>query len=527
MKTLNKNSPVSVPNHITEEKSAKLKTTPGNKKRFWSRFFQSPELVVTEVTDGLFRFVKMSERDRKYAIDFFGAVHARDLSVDPSDPIETHKAGIRWLQKNQAVNSFNVIVVPSRLDFFVRRLELPRMKSNELFKAVAWEVDKLIPIPVDQSYLILKEDRTITVGCSIAAGVVPRDQIDPWESLGNNLNGIVPTSVAFASLGPKVKTSDLAYCYIYYNGTVLNIGFYNSSGLQYSHPIQFKGDSLFNTNESGLGIKRAVEELIGSIEVFYSYFPDITIDGLVLMVSPDKAEHLRQSILERINIEILSSDTSIRSHFNNPDILESLDIDFLPLLGAVVADKMEFKFLPRSLAYARELKKLGKIRKYFLIATVLLAILFAGFWHKKTEDLRSELIRRESVRNSIMNSTAYRQLADYKSVTDYLVKLREDFEFGENDYSAILKILSAFTPKGVHLESLTTSDYNGSIKTHINGYYDGDLAGADIAIMNFMESLNERAFGKLKLQRLGTKISGTRKIESFVLDGIWKTDENR
>ena len=496
------------------------------KKMPLNGFFESPVLLVTEVVNGVFRYVKLSDRKGKFFIDSHGAIPAGGLSADPSDPIKTHNAGMEWLRSNHSVNFFKILIVPPKLDFFVRRLEIPRLKSDDLYSAAIWEVDKLIPIPVDESYLLLKDDRKNSGGRSIAAGVVPRYQIDIWEYLGDSLSGVVPISAALASLGPKSKSSDSAYSYIFYNGVNLNIGFYNSNGLQYSHPIQSKSNSLFDTGEPRITTRRVVEELVGSIEVFYSYFPDITISGIVLLAAPDKIEDLIESILERMDIEILTADSAIQSKFVNSDI-KSLDIDFLPLLGAAVADKKEFKFLPRSRAISRESGKLKKIKRYYLAGSFILAVLFAGFWAQKAGDLVSELADRETVKSSILNSAVYSQLSDYKGTTEYLIKLRKEFDSGENKYSGILKILSMSSPDGVHLESVTTSDQRNSIKIRINGYYDGDLSGADIAIMSLMESLSIHGFSNLKLQRLGNKISGNRKIESFVLDGKWAGDENR
>ena len=522
-----KKAPVSIPNQKPTKKQSVPKTSSENKNRFWNSFFQSPALLVTEVVNGIFRYVKLSNRKGKYSIDSYGAIPAGALSADASDPAKTHSAGMEWIRSSQSVNSCKILIVPPKLDFFVRRLEIPRLKRDDLYSAAAWEVDKLIPIPIDESYLLLKDDRQNSGGRSIAAGVVPRYQIDIWEYLGDSLSGVVPISAALASLGPKSKSSDSAYSYIFYNGENLNIGFYNSNGLQYSHPLQLKSNLLFDTGESGITTRRVVEELVGSIEIFYSYFPDITISGVVLMVFPDKIENLIESILERMDIEILTADSAIQSKFANPDILKSLDIDFLPLLGAAVADKREFKFLPRSRVISREYGKLKKIKRYYLAISLILAVLFAGFWAQKAGDLVSELADRETVKSSILNSAVYSQLSDYKDATEYLTKLREEFDSGENKYSGILKILSMSSPEDVHLESVATSNQRNSIKIRINGYYDGDLAGADIAIMSLMESLSVHGFSNLKLQRLGNKISGNRKIESFVLDGIWAGDEYR
>ena len=118
----------------------------------------------------------------------------------------------------------DVLVVSSDLDFFVRRLRLPRLKKSEIAEAASWEVSKQIPISIEDSYLFIKGGKKQPAKSVITVGAAPRPQIDRWQYIGEQLAGIIPMSVSLVPLGPRAVSADTAYCYVYQTDSEINVG---------------------------------------------------------------------------------------------------------------------------------------------------------------------------------------------------------------------------------------------------------------------------------------------------------------
>jgi len=483
-------------------------------------------VLIAEAGSRVFKYIALVQGKNGYEIASYGVVGSEELSVESREQAVLFRAGVEWFKKTSTEDIDEVLVVSSNLDFFVRRLELPPLRERELQSAVTWEADKLIPIPVENSYLLIKKDKHQAGKLILTAGAVPHTQIDQWSYLEESLGGVIPTSVALANLGPEAESTTSSYGFVYSANDYLNIGFYNSSGLLYSHPIRFTPDRLFKNDEPELTAKRIADELINSIEVFYSYFPDISVKGLFLIVAPEQLQSVSDAILERIEINISHFDiSSCPTVAADSSTGAALDIEFIPLLGAIKVAETDFKFLPRALREKRGRRKSKKIAAYGIAALASIAILLGTFWINDALKSDLELRRMENLKTELENSRAYRRIIDYRNATGVLASLKDAFESRDIEYSTLLKVLSSVTPAGVFLESVRASEKEGKLAITINAFYDGDISRTDIAIISLMEALNERGVNQLRFQRLGQKLSGQRKIESFQLDGKWGLNE--
>lgn len=517
---------VKKPGTTGEETPPKISDSIVEGSRSSFRIFAKKSILLAEVGDGVFKYVALVRKSRSTRISSWGSISYLELSVDPDDTQELFNAGLSMVKRRLVKDFDEIYIVSSELDFFVRRLELPLLKERELQHAVSWEVDKLIPIPVDDSYLLIKKDRSQEAKLVLTAGAVPRQQIDRWEHLGECLKGVVPSSVALAASGPYAESPSTAFCYIYVDDERMNIGFYNSDGLLYSHPIQLSANRLFDTGETGMPVRRVVDELINGIEVFYSYFPEITVKALALLSDPRQTESISEAISERLDMPIVIPETwRDYTSQGGRDATESIDIQYLPLLGALRIGDCDFKFLPQSLVAGRRFKRAKKIGFYGFSIFALISALLGTYWLYDVGRLRAEQKNIETIRTEMTQSKAYRQISSYRSAAAFLVSLKKEFDSRSEDYSNLLKILSTITPDGIYLENVAAVRKDNKLNVRVAGYYDGNLSKTDIALVEFMESLGARAVGNLRLQRLGQRLSGNRKIESFQIDGIWNPYE--
>ena len=488
----------------------------------YMRMTPKKRTLATIVTSDVFRYALFSRKGTSVDIESFGELSKADFLLDSNDPLDLYRAGLHWIEKNTDLRYSDVLIVSSDIDFFVRRLELPPLKKNEIIEAASWEVNKQIPISVDDSYLFIKGARKEPGESAITVGAVPRMQIDRWQYIGEHLAGVVPTTASLVSLGPGATSADRVYCYVHQTNTEINIGFYNSEGLQYSHNVP----AILTGYEIGIPQSRSrsariVEELANSIEVLYGHFPGMKVEGIVLLVPPDEVPGLSEEIAEQLDTKIIPVDPYQGLSRDSRELWKEAGSEYLPLLGAALMSRDDFRFIPQSIKEGIKKKKINKLIKYALFFGISVEIIAASLWTNDIMGKKSELAHLRTLKEKIEHSSAYIQSVKYQSRARFLTALEEQFSSPNDNYSRLLKILSNITPRGIYLENVSAARREGKIYLNIGCYYDGDLSKTDIAMMNFMESLKSRGIEQLKLQRLGMKLSGNRKIESFVLEGKW------
>ncbi len=525
MKALKENNPESariseVPK--TSKGSRKSRQAANWPRAFYQRMVSEKHTLVTSATSDVFRYALFSRKGNSIHLESFGELTRSDFSLESNEPLELHRAGLNWIEKNTDLTYSDVMVVSSGIDFFVRKLELPPLKKNEIMEAVSWEVDKQVPISIEDSYLFIKRDKKQVGKSAITVGAVPRPQIDRWQYIGEQLAGVVPTVASLVPLGPRALSTDTAYCYVYRTDSEINIGFYNSEGLQYSHnvPAVLAGYEV-GIPQSGARSARIVEELTTSMEVLYGHFPSMKVEGIVLLVPPDEVPELWGAITEQLEIKIIPVDPYLSICQDSQELWKEAGSEFLPLLGAVLTGEGDFRFFPQSVKQRIKEKRINKVLRYVLFFGIFAEIIAASFWIIDISGTRSELARLQTLKEKMENSETYLQSVELQGRARFLTALGDQFSSRNDNYSRLLKIFSNITPNDIYLENVSAVRREGKIHLHIGGYYDGDLSRTDIAIMSFMESLKSKGIEQLKLQRLGMKLSGNRKIESFVLVGKW------
>lgn len=488
----------------------------------YMRMAPKKHTLATIVTSDIFRYALFSRKGTSVDIESFGELSRYDLLVESNDPTDIHRAGLNWIDENTDLTYHDVLIISSDIDFFVRKLELPPLKRNEITEAASWEVNKQIPISIDDSYLFIKGIRKEPKESAITVGAVPRMQIDRWQYLGEILAGVIPLVASLAALGPKASSAETVYCYVYRTDSEINIGFYNSEGLQYYRTAPATSGSYeIGMPQGESGSPKIVEELTNSIEVLYSHFPGMRVEGIVLLMPPDEVPGLSEAISEQIEIKIISVDPYSGMSREGQELWAGAGPKYLPLLGAVLIGAEDFRFSPQSITERIKKKRINKLIRYILFFGIFVEIFAASLWIDDVLRSKSELAHIQTLKEKMENSDAYMQSVGYQSRARFLTALGDQFSLRNDNYSRLLKIFSNITPSGIYLEKVSAVRREGKIYVNIGGYYDGDLSRTDIAMMNFMESLKSRGIEQLKLQRLGIKLSGNRKIESFVLEGKW------
>jgi hypothetical protein len=504
------------------EGSRASKDSASQRLAFYKRMVSKKSTLATIATSDTFRYALFIWRGNWLDIESFGELSRYDLLLESNDLLDLHRAGLNWIEENTELEYRDVLVVSSDLDFFVRRLKLPPLKKSEITRVASWEVSKQIPISIKDSYLFIKGSKKRTGRSVVTVGAVPRTQIDRWQYIGEHLAGIIPMAVSLVPLGPGAVSTEAAYCYVCQTNSEINIGFYNSEGLQYSHTAQATSARYEPVlSQSRFGPAKVVEALTNSIEVLYSHFPGMKVEGIVLLVPPEEVPELSRAIAEQVEIKIISVDPYAGMSRDSRELWESAGQKYLPLLGAVLVGERDFKFLPRSIKDRIKKKKINKLIRYLLFFGIFVELVAASLWINDVSGTKSELARLRTLKEKTESSDAYLQSVEYQSRAQFLEALGDQFASRNNDYSMLLKVFSSITPNGIYLENVSAVRKEGRLQLNIGGYYDGDFSEADVAMMKFMEGLKSRGVEHLKLQRLGQKLSGERKTESFILEGRW------
>ena len=477
--------------------------------------------LATQIAGQLFRYAFLNRKGNLIEVGSFGEISLKDLDVNSNDPVECHMAGMRWLRQNSDLSYERTVLVNGGLDFFIRKLELPGLKKHEVRVAAAWEVEKQIPIPVKESYLLLKQSRLPEGFIDVIAAAVPRRQIDCWNHLGMRLAGIAPVPVCLAVLGPRSESREQAYCYVYEEDSVIDIGFYNSNGLQYMHSTGAgETGNQQPLSESVISRERVLEELINCIETFFGRFPGMAIRGILLLTSPENGAALAGMISRRIDIPATTIDPGSILDRDSRE-LSLTDPRYLPLLGAALLERDSFVYIPEALRRESRYGLTRKYRNYLLAAGIAFNALAGSIWVGRSYQAARELGQVEETKRTMESSDAYKKCLEFQSHVKLLNVLSSQLKDRDDHHSRFLRVLSNITPPGIYLDNATLSGGDGPVRFKVGGYFDGEMPKSEVAMIRLMVGFESHGMTQLKLQRLGRKISGKRKIESFVLNGGW------
>lgn len=477
-------------------------------------------VLVIDVSSGKFRYVYAARHKRKLKIIDFGEISGEELGVDPPDSFDLYRAGVAWIGGNADFNLQDILVVSSRLDFFIRRIELPLGRKREAERASKWEIEKQIPIKSSESYLKLRWDDMRKDSCRVTVGAAPKNEINGWQFLGKKLIGVVPTAVALTAAGPKAISKDIAYCYVYREDSTLCIGFYNSDGLQYSHPIiTGPTESGYDLLNPSIDSTRIVDEFSSSMEVFYSRFPGMRVSGIILFVPPEEISQIAPVMEENIVLDVIPIDFPENVDMDDCPGGKKLDIKYFPLVGAARLKSDDFLFLPKSLQDNIKTRIARKILAYGFTAGLALLMLLSAYWIADGEIMSSQLKGLIAQKENITNSPAYRKSREYMTRIGMLRSLKDRFTKADHIFSQTHIALGNLAPEHIYINSLILNHAKEPRQVEISGYFDGDLSRADVAILNFMDNLKMYGLETLKLKRLGSKLSGPQKFESFTITG--------
>lgn len=479
-------------------------------------------VLVTDISSGSFRYVALIKKKDKITVKGYGDLGREELGIASDDPLDLYRAGMASIEGKSNIRARDILVVTSKLDFFIRKLELPLSKKGEIERAARWEIDKQIPIGTDDSYLKIRRDEFKDGIYSLTVGAVPRSQIHYWQFLDKKLIGIVPTPVALIPVGPPAISKDLSYCYVFHDESLLYIGFYNSDGLQYQHQIVAEStETIFGTGDSFLNPSGIVDELANSVEVFYSRFPDERVAGIVLFMSFKEITQLASLIRERIVIDVIPADFPENVEIEKSGYTEIFNSKYIPLLGAARVGNDDFIFLPKTLEDNIKNRIIRKTIYYGLIAGLITLMLLFIFLLTGVNINKSKLGNILTQKSQIKSSIAFKKSREYLIRTNLMSALKNRFEAVNNESSNLYRALANLTPENIYLNdiNLVLLSETSRIRVEITGYFDGEISRADTRILDFMDNLKNYGLDQIKLERLGHKLSGYRKTESFKVVG--------
>jgi hypothetical protein len=477
-------------------------------------------ILVTDVSSGFFRYVYATRQKGILTVIDFGELSPEGLGVESQDPLDLHRAGMAWIEGNTSFKVKDILVVSSELDFFIRKLVFPLGRRGEAERAARWEIEKQIPIRSADSYLRIRKDEFRDDFCRLTVGAVPKNQVNSWQFLDKRLIGVVPTAVALTAVGPEALSQDISYCYIYREESSLCIGFYNSDGLQYSHPvITNPAYSGYGFPDNSINSAKIVDEFSSSMEVFYSRFPEMRVAGIVLFISPEEISQIAPILRENVVIDVIPVDfpENINADFGVEG--KKPGIKYFPLLGAAQLKTNDFHFLPKSLEDNIKNRMARKILAYGFSATLALLILLSAYWIAEGKILSARLDALKAQKENIEKSPAFIISREYSARTKILRTLDRRFSSKNEIFSHIHIALGELAPERVFINSLILNRDKEPGQVEISGYFDGDLSKSDVAILNFMDNLEGFGLRNIKLKRLGSKLSGGEKIESFSITG--------
>lgn len=488
--------------------------------KFYNRRGREKNVLVTDVSSGKFRYVYGARHKGILKVIDFGEVAAGQLGVDSLDPVDLHRAGVAWIEENANYKFRDILVVSAQLDFFIRKIELPLGRKSEVERAAKWEIEKQIPIRSSDSYLKIRIDDVQKGFSRITVGAAPSVQVNNWQFLGKKLIGVAPTAAALTAVGPKALSKDISYCYIYREESTLCIGFYNSDGLQYSHPIiSSPSDSENGLFDASMDPTRIIDEFSSSMEVFYSRFPGMRVAGIVLFISSEEISQIAPILEENIVIDVIPVDFPENVDIENCSVEQKPDIKFLPLLGAALLNADEFLFLPKSLEDNIKNRIARKVLAYGFIAGLALIALLSLYWMAEGGIMSSQLKGLKAQKDNIANSSAYRKSSEYMARSGVLNSVKDRLTRTDHVFSRIHIAMGDLAPEHIFINSLILNRDKDPGRMEISGYFDGDLSKGDVAILNFMDNLKGYGFMNLKLRRLGSKLSGGKKTENFSITG--------
>jgi hypothetical protein len=483
-------------------------------------------ILVTDISAGSFRYVSLIKKKDNITIVDYGDLRREDLGISSDDPFDLYRAGLASIEGKSRTKIQDVLVVSSQLDFFIRKLELPVSKKSEAERATKWEIDKQIPINVDDSYLKIRRDEIGDGISGLTVGAVPRGQINQWQFLDKKLIGVIPTPVTLIPLGPPAISKDLSYCYIFHDDSLLLIGFYNSDGLLYQHPIITESsEDIFESENLIINPSRIVDELANSVEVFYSRFPDKRVAGIVLFMSHEEISHIAPLINENIVIDVIPAD--FPENVKIDEVLESerLKSKYFPLLGAVKVKNDDFVYLPKTLEDNIKNRIIKKTVYYGLTVGLITLLMLFLFLFASVNINKSKLRSITSQKDQIENSIAYKKSREYLIRTNLMSALRNRFHEVDNRSSELYSALANLTPDNIYLNDFYLKSKTEPILMEVSGYFDGEISRSDITILNFMDNLKNLGLDQIKMERLSQKLSGNRKTESFRITGRYITND--
>ena len=219
-------------------------------------------LIGLDMSDNTFKYVKLRKERYGYEVDFYGSEFIKEgamVSGEIKDKKYLAEALRGALLQYSRKNPYVALALPEERGF-IRLVELPTMRPEEIRKALELQLEEIVPMPIDEisfDYEIVGESKSKKDHLDVVISAFPKKLISDYMEI-INAAGLKPAivdaeshAVSRAVLSPgdqrAVMIIDFGYTrtsfYIAYHGLV-----------QFTSTIAISGRDLDNAIVKTLGV---------------------------------------------------------------------------------------------------------------------------------------------------------------------------------------------------------------------------------------------------------------------------------
>ena len=456
-----------------------------------------------------------------------------DIVVDGDDIKQTITDGLNELCKNMGERKPKLLIIVKGEDFFIRSVETPLLKGDELFEAIKWECAKQIPYKIDNAYIKILDIQKLNGRLEAKIGVILKYVVDQFAFLGDRLLGVVPSPLAAGAhyLGPGNDGDQKST-------VVINRG-HKEASINIIHNNKIDFCSSFNIVPSQASLmasdyetflEKTQTSLKNNIDFYYSLYPARQINRIDVH-GPDHnaiAEQLAQST----GIEAGDDSAKPKSCIDQggkSKIPDRIAGEHFLEFGAVKlkADYYFLSDLTRQIINRKKYKSISNVAA-IILGTVL--FILTAFSLIELSSMTTKIDKYQEQIEILTNSTEYTDVLQLQQQVSARQTIINDLDKPNSWSGMLLRGMSHAAGDGIYLATMEVTRHAtgepDDISIKIEGYYLGELAAADMAVVGFIENLRKYCgFSKTNLERMGDGVEGSRKRLRFTLNGTMKAGQ--
>ncbi len=416
-------------------------------------------LALAKDSFGNFSIYGKSEVDLEDGVIDFGAVKdGKKLSQAIAKLKETFKP-------QRAFSPF-VIVTISQNGVYSDILEFPKsLTSEELIEAISFNVAKISPMPLSESYLdwqvIEKGENKNKVLVSLVSKKIADSYINVLKENGFKLIALEPSSLSIARAA-EITNDSVLFLYLTDEGIT---GIIYSNGNSYLSQFEFwqeasRGSPIKDLEDLSKVLKIKIASLF---RYFENQYRKAKIKKVLLMSEGFDAEQ----IIKNIKIKDVAVEKA------KPSISSIKNYDWIPAAGAAKrafiprSEDTIISLLPVGTESLYETQKAESFAKSILTAASALAIFYAAVLVLAlffVSYLGKDIAKQMETRSNIPMPVEYQKIdLETKEFNNYVNDLSGIYVKTSIDYEPMMKKIGSLNSSGITLSNVNFSDYAGLI----------------------------------------------------------------